>query len=180
MELNKAYNRDELVKFLRTSFLPEDFIQEGTLLANQKQFQYTQQMTRLGECKSLELVVFEVLHSSVSDARVRLTKEAFRMLADEFCERALVFFVPQDDNSNYHFSLIEITLRQKEGTANRQSDEKTKPPFLLPSSCLIQNHYYTPEFIYKKREYTYQYWRIDVSLIYALDFLKMLWNGEII
>lgn len=42
MELNKAYNRDELVKFLRTSFLPEDFIQEGTLLANQKQFQYTQ------------------------------------------------------------------------------------------------------------------------------------------
>ena len=55
MELNKAYNRDELVKFLRTSFLPEDFIQEGTLLANQKQFQYTQQVTRLDECKSLEL-----------------------------------------------------------------------------------------------------------------------------
>jgi len=42
MELNKAYNRDELVKFLRTSFLPKDFIQEGTLLANLKQFQYTQ------------------------------------------------------------------------------------------------------------------------------------------
>ena len=100
----------------------------------------------MGECKSLELVVFKVLHSSVSDARVRLTKEAFRMLADEFCERALVFFVPQDDNSNYHFSLIEITLGQKEGTANQQSDEKTKSPFLLPSSCPIQNHYYTPEF----------------------------------
>lgn len=117
MEFNKAYNRNELVKFLRTSFLPEDFIQEETTLANPKQFQYTQQVTRLGECKSLELVVFEVMHSSVSDARVGLTKEAFRMLADEFCERALVFFVPQDDNSNYRFSLIEITLEQKEGTA---------------------------------------------------------------
>lgn len=120
MEFNKAYNRNELVKFLRTSFLPEDFIQEETPLANPKQFQYTQQVTRLGECNSLELVVFEVLHSSVSDARVGLTKEAFRMLADEFCERALVFFVPQDDNSNYRFSLIEITLEQKEGTAKVQ------------------------------------------------------------
>ena len=120
MEFNKAYNRNELVKFLRTSFLPEDFIQEETPLANPKQFQYTQQVTRLGECNSLELVVFEVAHSSVSDARVGLTKEAFRMLADEFCERALVFFVPQDDNSNYRFSLIEITLEQKEGSAKVQ------------------------------------------------------------
>ena len=120
MEFNKAYSRNELVKFLRTTFLPEDFIQEETPLANPKQFQYTQQVTRLGECKSLELVVFEVLHSSVSDARVGLTKEAFRMLADEFCERALVFFVPQDDNSNYRFSLIEITLEQKEGSAKVQ------------------------------------------------------------
>lgn len=120
MEFNKAYNRNELVKFLRTNFLPEDFIQEETTLANPKQFQYTQQVTRLGECKSLELVVFEVAHSSVSDARVGLTKEAFRMLADEFCERALVFFVPQDDNSNYRFSLIEITLEQKEGSAKVQ------------------------------------------------------------
>ena len=120
MEFNKAYNRNELVKFLRTNFLPEDFIQEETPLANPKQFQYTQQVTRLGECKSLELVVFEVLHSSVSDARVGLTKEAFRMLADESCERALVFFVPQDDNSNYRFSLIEITLEQKEGSAKVQ------------------------------------------------------------
>ena len=120
MEFNKAYNRNELVKFLRTNFLPEDFIQEETTLANPKQFQYTQQVTRLGECKSLELVVFEVMHTSVSDARVGLTKEAFRMLADEFCERALVFFVPQDDNSNYRFSLIEITLEQKEGSAKVQ------------------------------------------------------------
>ena len=120
MEFNKAYNRNELVKFLRTSFLPEDFIQEETPLANPKQFQYTQQVTRLGECKSLELVVYEVVHSSVSDARVGLTKEAFRMLFNELCERALVFFVPQDDNSNYRFSLIEITLEQKDGSAKIQ------------------------------------------------------------
>ncbi len=120
MEFNKAYNRNELVKFLRTNFLPEDFTQEETPLANPKQFQYTQQVTRLGECKSLELVVYEVVHSSVSDARVGLTKEAFRMLFNELCERALVFFVPRDDNNNYRFSLIEITLEQKDGSAKIQ------------------------------------------------------------
>jgi type I restriction-modification system DNA methylase subunit len=68
----------------------------------------------LGECESLGLVVYEVRHSSKHDARVGLTKEAFRLLADEFCERALVFFVPEDDDSNYRFSLIEITLDQSE------------------------------------------------------------------
>ena len=114
MEFNKAYNRAEFLSFLRTSFLPEDFQQESSVINNPVQFQYTQQVTRLGECESLGLVVYEVRHSSKHDARVGLTKEAFRLLADEFCERALVFFVPKDDDSNYRFSLIEITLDQSE------------------------------------------------------------------
>ena len=114
MEFNKAYNREEYLSFLRVNFLPDDFQQEISNVENPVQFQYTQQVTRLGECESLGLVVYEVRHSSKHDARVGLTKEAFRLLADEFCERALVLFVPEDDNSNYRFSLIEITLDQSE------------------------------------------------------------------
>ena len=114
MEFNRAYNRDEFLSFLRVNFLPEDFRQEISSIENPVQFQYTKQVTRLGECESLGLVVYEVRHTSKHDARISLTKEAFRLLADEFCERALVFFVPQDDNSNYRFSLIEITLEQPE------------------------------------------------------------------
>lgn len=114
MEFNKAYNRKDFLSFLRVNFLPEDFQQETTVVDNPVQFQYTKQVTRLGECESLGLVVYEVRHSSKHDARVGLTKEAFRLLADEFCERALVFFVPEDDASNYRFSLIEITLDQSE------------------------------------------------------------------
>lgn len=117
MEFNKAYNRAEFLSFLRTSFLPEDFQQESSVINNPVQFQYTQQVIRLGECESLGLVVYEVRHSSKHDARVGLTKEAFRLLADEFCERALVFFVPGDDDSNYRFSLIEITLDQSEDSS---------------------------------------------------------------
>lgn len=114
MEFNKAYNRDEILSFLRVNFLPEDFRQEISNVENPVKFQYSQLVTRLGDCESLGLVVYEVQHGSKNDARVGLTKEAFRLLADEFCERALVFFVPQDDNSNYRFSLIEIKLEQSE------------------------------------------------------------------
>ena len=126
MEFNKAYNRDEFLSFLRVNFMPEDFKQEISNVENPVQFQYTQKVTRLGECESLGLVVYEVRHSSKHDARVGLTKEAFRLLADEFCERALVFFVPEDDNSNYRFSLIEITLDQSE-TSSRVSRRYSNP-----------------------------------------------------
>ena len=64
MEFNKAYNRTEFIAFLRTSFLPEDFLQETSAIDNPVQFQYTRQVTRLGECASLGLVVYEVRHSS--------------------------------------------------------------------------------------------------------------------
>ena len=126
MEFNKAYNRAKFLSFLRTSFLPEDFLLEASVIDNPVQFQYTQQVTRLGECESLGLVVYEVRHSSKHDARVGLTKETFRLLADEFCERALVFFVPEDDDSNYRFSLIEITLDQSE-TSSRVSRRYSNP-----------------------------------------------------
>ena len=117
MQFNQPYNRNDFLNFLRINFLPEDFKQEETSVANPVQFQYTQKVTRLGECESLGLVIYEVKHSSKHDARVGLTKEAFRLLADEFCERAIIFFVPEDDNSNYRFSLIEITLEQKADSA---------------------------------------------------------------
>ena len=142
MEFNKAYNRAESLSFLRTSFLPEDFQQKTTVVDNPVQFQYTQQVTRLGECESLGLVVYEVRHSSKHDARVGLTKEAFRLLADEFCERALVFFVPEDDDSNYRFSLIEITLDQSEESSriSRRYSNPHRYSYFLGKGIA----YYTP------------------------------------
>ena len=57
MEFNKAYSRDEFLSFLRVNFMPEDFKQEISNVENPVQFQYTQKVTRLGECGSLGLVV---------------------------------------------------------------------------------------------------------------------------
>lgn len=117
MDFNRAYNRNELLSFLRVDFLPNDFVQDSSILPLPCQFKYTQSVTKLGECSSLDLIVYEIYHCSKNDARVGLTKEAFRLLAEEFRERALVLFVPMDDNSNYRFSLIEITLEQPDDSA---------------------------------------------------------------
>lgn len=71
---------------------------------------YASSATCLGKSKTLDLVVYEIKHTSRHDARVGLSKDAFRMLAGEKQSRALVIFVPEDDANNYRFSLIEIQL----------------------------------------------------------------------
>lgn len=113
MEFNKAYSRQEFVNFLQNSFLPEDFIHTETPVEFRTKMTYTRHALKLGTSAALDLVVYEVRHNSKNDARVSLSKEAFRLLADEMEDRALVVFVPEDNNDNYRFSLIEITLESK-------------------------------------------------------------------
>ena len=115
MEFNKAYNRGEFVNFLQNSFLPEDFIPTTEQVIFTTQMKYSTKAIKLGSSDSLDLVVYEIRHTSKHDARVTLSKEAFRMLADEMEGRALVIFVPEDNSDNYRFSFIEITLDAQEG-----------------------------------------------------------------
>lgn len=117
MEFNKAYNRQEFVSFLQNSFLPEDFLPVLTPVTFRTQLNYTTQVVKLGSSESLDLVVYEVRHNSKNDARVSLSKEAFRLLADEMEDRALVIFVPEDNSDNYRFSLIEITLEARDDSS---------------------------------------------------------------
>lgn len=118
MEFNKAYNRQEFINFLQNKFLPEDFIPEVEQVAFRTQMTYSTQAVKLGSSESLGLVVYEVKHSSKNDARVSLSKEAFRMLADEGKDRALVVFIPDDNDDNYRLSFIEITLDMAEGSSH--------------------------------------------------------------
>lgn len=117
MEFNKAYNRQEFTAFLQNSFLPEDFTPTAEPVSFRTQMTYTTQAVKLGSSEALDLVVYEVKHKSKNDARVSLSKEAFRMLADEVEDRALVVFVPENSNDNYRFSLIEISLGTKEDSS---------------------------------------------------------------
>ena len=62
MEFNRAYSRSEFLSFLRINFLPEDFQQNIEPLDKPVQFQYTREVTKLGECNTLDLIVYEVRH----------------------------------------------------------------------------------------------------------------------
>ena len=124
MDFSKAYNREEFVNFLGNSFLPEDFISNIVPVKLKTQMTYTTEAVKLGSSASLDLVVYEVKHNSKHDARVSLSKEAFRLLFNEFERRALVIFVPQDSDENYRLSLIEITLESY--------DDKAKVPAGIP------------------------------------------------
>lgn len=142
MEFNKAYSRREFVRFLQNSFLPEDFVPSEEEVWFRTKMTYSTEAVKLGTCQSLELVVYEVKHRSRHNARVSLSKEAFRMLADETQDRALVVFVPEDSNENYRFSLIEITLDAADDSARvtkRYSNPRRYSYFLGEGIA-----YYTP------------------------------------
>lgn len=140
MEFNKAYNRQEFANFLQNSFLPEDFIPTVESVPFRTKMTYSTQATKLGSSSELDLVVYEVRHTSKNDARVSLSKEAFRMLADEMEDRALVIFVPEDNNDNYRFSLIEITLEAKDAKITRNYSNPRRYSYFLGKGIA----YYTP------------------------------------
>lgn len=117
MDFSKAYNRHEFVSFLQNNFLPEDFVPAVEPVAFKTKMTYTKEAVKLGSSESLDLVVYEVKHNSKNDARVSLSKEAFRLLADEMEDRALVIFVPENSSDNYRFSFIELTLEVKDGSS---------------------------------------------------------------
>jgi tRNA1(Val) A37 N6-methylase TrmN6 len=142
MEFNKAYNRKEFISFLQNRFLPEDFIPITEEVLFTTQTTYSTHAVKLGSSLSLDLVVYEIKHTSIHDARVVLSKEAFRLLAEELEDRALVVFVPEDDNSNYRFSFIEITLDVNEGSTHvaRSYSNPRRYSYLLGEGIA----YYTP------------------------------------
>jgi len=142
MEFNKAYNRQEFMNFLQNSFLPDDFIQTEEQVTFSTQMKYSCEAVKLGSSATLDLVVYEIKHTSRHDARVALSKEAFRMLADEMEDRALVVFIPQDNNDNYRFSFIEISLdiAQDSSRITRNYSNPRRYSYLLGKGIA----YYTP------------------------------------
>ena len=142
MEFNKAYNRKEFINFLQNRFLPEDFIPSVEMVTFTTQMHYSTEVVKLGKSASLDLVVYEIKHTSAHDARIALSKEAFRLLADEMEDRALVLFVPERDNTKYRFSFIEITLDiAEDGTRiSRSFSNPRRYSYLLGEDIA----YYTP------------------------------------
>jgi hypothetical protein len=136
IDFKQAYNRASFLHFLETGFLPEDFEREEEPISFEAD--YTRQVTRLGECNSLGLVVFEVLHTSTHDARVALSKEAFRLLLNRSTKnKALVLFVPVDRPENYRFSLVTIDVVLDEHKVRKSFSNPRRYSYLLGEDAKV-------------------------------------------
>lgn len=141
MEFDKPYSRIEFTRFLK-GFLPIDAqLNSHSEVAFFARMNYAVSATMLGRCESLDLNIYEIRHNSKNDARVGLSKDAFRLITDDGVDRALVIFVPEDSNENYRFSLVELTL-------SWEDDNRTKRTYSNPRrySYYLGNGvaYYTP------------------------------------
>ena len=175
MEFNKAYNRQEFVRFLRNNFLPEDFVPSEEHIEFLTQTTYSTQAVKLGTCESLDLTVFEIRHTSKHDARVSLSKEAFRLLADELEDRALVAFVPEDSNATYRFSFIEITISDDENSSRitRSYSNPRRYSYLLGEGI----SYYTPNKYLNKKGRVVNY--EDLLKRFSVEVLTNDFYGEL-
>lgn len=150
MDFSKRYNREEFAKFLQNDFLPEeDFLTEATKVEIQQETKYIKAITRLGTCPSLELAVYEARHTSTHDARVGLSKEIFRFMANKRERKALVAFVPEGNDTNYRLSLISIDLVENEdGDVKRTYSNPRRYSYYLGENTAIR----TPkDYLIKKK-----------------------------
>lgn len=148
IQFNTSYNRQVFVDFLRNSFLPDDFQSLEVPITLHTQTKFSSSVTKLGVCSSLDLVIYEIRHRSRNDARVGLSKEAFRILADEWEDRALVIFVPEESAENYRFSLITIDFDLSEsGKLNKRYSNPRRYSYFLGAG--IATH--TPDLFLKQK-----------------------------
>lgn len=70
IDFSKAYSRADFVNYLRRDFLPDDFEQGESNVPFWAHMNYASAATCLGKSKTLDLVVYEIKHTSRHDARV--------------------------------------------------------------------------------------------------------------
>ncbi len=107
MQFSTPYNQQDYISFFRDEFLPEDFQQETQNIDIDFQSRYFKQITYFGKSESLDLAVYEIRHTSENDARIGLSRDAFKMVSHYFENNALILFVPENE-TNYRLSLVTI------------------------------------------------------------------------
>jgi hypothetical protein len=118
MDFITKYNRSKYINFFRDNLLPEDFeIEEQKIeLDFQSKYFINNGVTYIGKSNKLDLAVYEVRHSSENDARVGLSRDAFKLVSRFYENNALILFVPEN-NENYRLSLVTIDPKlDKNGT----------------------------------------------------------------
>ena len=125
MNLKTTYNRNNFTSFFRDELLPEDFISTIEYIEPGFKSKYYQTVAFLGECPSLDLNIYEIQHSSVSDARIGLSRDAFKLVSRFDKNNALILFVPAD-TTDFRLSLVTIEPKLDK-TGKRVKHEYSNP-----------------------------------------------------
>lgn len=107
MDFKSPYSRINFIRFFRDNLLPEDFEPGSEIVDLDFQSKYFQSITYLGQCRSLDLNVYEINHSSQNDARVGLSRDSFKLVSRFGASNALILFVPENP-ANFRLSLVTI------------------------------------------------------------------------
>ncbi|MDR0926955.1 MAG: Eco57I restriction-modification methylase domain-containing protein [Ignavibacteria bacterium] len=131
-DLTATYDRQRFVSLL-ADFFPNDFEKKIEPITEVSfNTDYVTSITRLGECSTFGIKMFEIHHNSKRDARVGVTKEAFNLLAEERCQRALISFIPDNDTSGqYRFSLVQVELEAIGSKVKRKYSNPRRCSFIL-------------------------------------------------
>ncbi|MBI4652554.1 Eco57I restriction-modification methylase domain-containing protein [Candidatus Desantisbacteria bacterium] len=122
IDFQSPYKRSEYLKFLNTSFLPEDFEEADEDLNYSTE--HIQSAYKIGNVSSLDLIVYELHHKSENDPRVSISRDSFRLLSQYGKSRALIFFTSKKQD-NFRFSLVTVDLKWEEG--KRVTKEYSNP-----------------------------------------------------
>jgi adenine-specific DNA-methyltransferase len=140
--LNESYSRASFQRFV-SEFLPDYVKDERTINFESKIFQYT---FYLGRSSSLNIPVYEVHIDEKLEARVSITKNAFRMMRILQDYKALIIFKDRSSN-DWRLSYSSILPVIKDGKITEEFSNPRRFSYLLGEQSKINTAY---NFLIKK------------------------------
>lgn len=125
----EVYEHDSAVKLLK-GLLPEDFDLHVVDARVPENVRTVNKASVLGKCESLDLMVFELSHASSSDARINISSDAFRLMENHDCIRAIVIF-KSDSSEQWRLSLMTVDYKIDEGKVKKTISNPRRYSFLL-------------------------------------------------
>lgn len=137
MNFNNPYSREAYKEFFQNQFLTDDFKIFEEKLSFEFMPQYLKSAFVIGEDKSLELKVLEVLHDSENDPRVGLSKDIFRLMSSYGYKRALVL-LHSSKSKNYRLSLATIELSLEGSKIKKEYSNPRRYSFFLGPDAKVK------------------------------------------
>lgn len=138
MNIEKKYNRDDFLVFLK-SFVPG--FTKDVRRVSASGLQAIKEVAYLGESAELELSIFELTHSSSSDARVALAMDGFKVMKGSATYRALVIY-RSEKGEDWRLSLMTASpVVNEKGKVSQSFSNPRRFSFFLGPNAKVNTPY---------------------------------------